>query len=1058
MAASDAAPSSRATDPILYNEYMASLVPPTKERFHEIAQIQMEKESENRRKMKEQQRLSTDPTLLPEDQQGQDAAARVIQKTFRGYRARREMDGYSINPSTRWVAAVRDAQFRETHRPRPRALSEAASVSGEVRPPSATARHNWRKAGMVAFRAGRDASDSESDSDLGSPDSPDAASPEAKAAKRQQRQVENAKRRAEARTMGLQYFLEMIDAKHRYGSNLRIYHEEWKRSDAQENFLYWLDYGAGRNVELDACPREQLEREQVRYLSREERQYYLVKVDAEGRLCWAKNGARIDTTEQFKDSIHGIVPADDTTPAFRPSANPLAGTSGSDSDSSIESRREADRANKYATPEFDNASGVKKIHHLSTSTIINKLLRKSVRPNCWIFVADTNFRLYVGIKDSGAFQHSSFLQGGRISAAGLIKIKNGRLQSLSPLSGHYRPPSSNFRAFLQSLKAENVDMGHLTVSKSYAVLVGLETYVKTTKKSKNFVNKLLRTRDKAADTKPAQMAMKKLSITRENHQPSVAHDLCQVRCQAAAILSMASVTRSTRRPEVFPPPHVNGHAPMARATPALFHHPPPQQQPQARRTKRAIEATGHDFATVNTKKTRIAVEIVARPSAAPPPPQKVQPPLPTPPQQPVAVAAAPAALCATPPEANLDVTRHKAKVINGIKHELDRLQPDMAGTKDPGREPGRKLRSQEATRFKSDLSAYFPDYDEVIGNEPKEQHLLNLDTPIIIVDSGSRRLPQAGLSQLQMDIFPVRGCGDALYTDVFDAQQIDFGFLEAQYKNRALEDPLPDSTFEPIHRRAERVERSIRNSEKGRAQHEKDQIIRLLEGLQGHDWLRVMGVSGITETKKKTFEPARAHFIKGCQGIIDKFKNWSLEEKRRKQERERTLAAEHAQEELKEVHDIGDAEDEEMDDVNDSTPTHQSRSEDGRGIDEEDEDALMNSQDNSSEASSSSPAKQLRQEAMARSKMTAKRPRSDTVAITPRQSETPKEFKSFFSKKYERDGALNKHRRAGRNILAWGHPIPDIAEMDFDLPEDYRDDELLKARARKRRRDKRSKP
>ncbi|KGQ06173.1 hypothetical protein BB8028_0002g02610 [Beauveria bassiana] len=521
---------------------------------------------------------------------------------------------------------------------------------------------------------------------------------------------------------------------------------------------------------------------------------------------------------------------------------------------------------------------------------------------------------------------------------------------------------------------------------------------------------------------------------------------------------MASVTRSTRRPEVFPPPHVNGHAPMARATPALFHHPPPQQQPQARRTKRAIEATGHDFATVNTKKTRIAVEIVARPSAAPPPPQKVQPPLPTPPQQPVAVAAAPAALCATPPEANLDVTRHKAKVINGIKHELDRLQPDMAGTKDPGREPGRKLRSQEATRFKSDLSAYFPDYDEVIGNEPKEQHLLNLDTPIIIVDSGSRRLPQAGLSQPQMDIFPVRGCGDALYTDVFDAQQIDFGFLEAQYKNRALEDPLPDSTFEPIHRRAERVERSIRNSEKGRAQHEKDQIIRLLEGLQGHDWLRVMGVSGITETKKKTFEPARAHFIKGCQGIIDKFKNWSLEEKRRKQERERTLAAEHAQEELKEVHDIGDAEDEEMDDVNDSTPTHQSRSEDGRGIDEEDEDALMNSQDNSSEASSSSPAKQLRQEAMARSKMTAKRPRSDTVAITPRQSETPKEFKSFFSKKYERDGALNKHRRAGRNILAWGHPIPDIAEMDFDLPEDYRDDELLKARARKRRRDKRSKP
>ncbi|KAJ2973399.1 hypothetical protein NQ176_g6632 [Zarea fungicola] len=387
----------------------------------------------------------------------------------------------------------------------------------------------------------------------------------------------------------------------------------------------------------------------------------------------------------------------------------------------------------------------------------------------------------------------------------------------------------------------------------------------------------------------------------------------------------------------------------------------------------------------------------------------------------------------------------------------------MAGTKepsgDPAPEPGRKLRSQEATRFKSDLSAYFPDYDEVIGNEPKEQYLLNMDTPIIVIDSNFRRAPQARSSQQahQPEVFPVRGYGDALYTDVLDAQQIDFGFLEAQYRNRALEDPLPDSTFEPIHRRAERLERSIRNTEKGRAQHEKDQIIRLLEGLQGHDWLRVMGVSGITETKKKMFEPARAHFIKGCQAILDKFKNWSLEEKRRKLERERALA-EQAQEEANETEAGDEAEDEDMVDADNTTPTNQSRSDNGDGGEEDGEDALMASQDNSSEASSSSPAKQLRQEAMARSRIVAsKRPRSDSTSTTPRQSETPREFKSFFSKKYERDGALNRHRRAGRNVLAWGHPIPEIQETDFDLPEDYRNDELLKSRARKRRRDKRGK-
>lgn len=60
--------------------------------------------------------------------------------------------------------------------------------------------------------------------------------------------------------------------------------------------------------------------------------------------------------------------------------------------------------------------------------------------------------------------------------------------------------------------------------------------------------------------------------------------------------------------------------------------------------------------------------------------------------------------------------KYADKAINGIKHELERLQPSEADTKDEKR----KLRSQEGTRFKSELSAYFPDYDVVIGNEAEE--------------------------------------------------------------------------------------------------------------------------------------------------------------------------------------------------------------------------------------------------------------------------------------------------------------------------------------------------
>jgi hypothetical protein len=68
---------------------------------------------------------------------------------------------------------------------------------------------------------------------------------------------------------------------------------------------------------------------------------------------------------------------------------------------------------------------------------------------------------------------------------------------------------------------------------------------------------------------------------------------------------------------------------------------------------------------------------------------------------------------------DLALTKHQEKVVNGIKHELDRLQPssaDMAASNTQGR----KLRSQEGVRFKSELSAYFPEYDEVIGNISKE--------------------------------------------------------------------------------------------------------------------------------------------------------------------------------------------------------------------------------------------------------------------------------------------------------------------------------------------------
>ncbi|CAK7208301.1 hypothetical protein SEUCBS140593_000126 [Sporothrix eucalyptigena] len=467
----------------------------------------------------------------------------------------------------------------------------------------------------------------------------------------------------------------------------------------------------------------------------------------------------------------------------------------------------------------------------------------------------------------------------------------------------------------------------------------------------------------------------------------------------------------------------------------------------------------------------------------------------------------PAGRTPSKPVSQLATKPQKEKAVNGFKQELKSLQvstEDAVAVARGSREGGRKLRSQEATRFKSELAAYFPDYDEVIGNEPKEEHLLNIDTPIVFVESSAEHpatsllpstssisTPLAASLRSSDRVGPVRvkGYGDKLFYDVFDSHVLDFTFLGNQHKSKGAVDPLPDSYFEVHHKRAERLERSIRNTEKGRAQHEKDQIIRLLEGLQGPDWLRTMGVSGITESKKKTFEPAREHFIRGCRAILEKFRLWSVEEKRRKLEKDRAHAEEVKAREAaaeaaaaaahhgrgkgkakadstasksKKRRDVpsratgrgaakrGVDEDNEMEEPDDE-------GDDVAEDEEEDEDAVADEDDVDDDSQPDSSdfdaviAQQLREEALARSRLASKAEAStnkrrkpsrgakqDTKeASLPLSPERPQEeVKSFFRKRYQRDAALSRGRRKGRTVLAWGQPVPEVPENEFHLPGD----------------------
>ncbi|GMN55973.1 hypothetical protein TIFTF001_025088 [Ficus carica] len=91
----------------------------------------------------------------------------------------------------------------------------------------------------------------------------------------------------------------------------------------------------------------------------------------------------------------------------------------------------------------------------------------------WIFVLSTSKTLYVGMKNKGTFQHSSFLAGGATLSAGRLIVEGGILKAVWPHSGHYLPTEENFQEFMSFLKEHNVDLTNVKKSPSDEEATGL---------------------------------------------------------------------------------------------------------------------------------------------------------------------------------------------------------------------------------------------------------------------------------------------------------------------------------------------------------------------------------------------------------------------------------------------------------------------------------------------------------------------------------------------------------------------------------------------------------
>lgn len=283
------------------------------------------------------------------------------------------------------------------------------------------------------------------------------------------------------------------------------------------------------------------------------------------------------------------------------------------------------------------------------------------------------------------------------------------------------------------------------------------------------------------------------------------------------------------------------------------------------------------------------------------------------------------------------------------------------------------------------------------------------------------------------------------------------------------EDPLNEEMYFRAHRKFERQEKQLRNIERDRAQHEKQQVDRLLEELRGHDWLRVMGLTGVHENEKKLYEPKRQILIQELVALVNKFQVWKDEERRRKLAKDKPLPvadleteSRHSRKRSRPAEDI-DAESSSLSETL-STP------------DPSDVDAWAARQLHQ-EAHSASVAKRRKSVSETRKpnpgrtdgdddihsneKSTAKRQKTQHDAPpAPFFYPIPdKPFTSFFENRRLRDLAFatfdGDRRGRTQTILAFGHPIPELEEQEFQPPPELLTEEAIQASQRQRRRLKR---
>ncbi|KAJ6840672.1 IQ domain-containing protein IQM1 [Iris pallida] len=181
-----------------------------------------------------------------------DAAAVKLQKVYKSYRTRRNLADCAVVVEELWWKALDFASLKHS----------SISFFDVEKPETAVSR--WARARTRAAKVGKGLSKDE-----------------------------------KAQKLALQHWLEAIDPRHRYGHNLHLYYDVWFDCESTQPFFYWLDVGDGREVNIEKCPRSNLQQQCIKYLGPNERAAYEVIVE-NGKLMYKQSEVLVNNVQGSK--------------------------------------------------------------------------------------------------------------------------------------------------------------------------------------------------------------------------------------------------------------------------------------------------------------------------------------------------------------------------------------------------------------------------------------------------------------------------------------------------------------------------------------------------------------------------------------------------------------------------------------------------------------------------------------------------------------------------------------------------------------------------------------